>query len=234
MNADTKPLRPLSALCRGDASVLHGWLEDVDAGSFRTCALAVLIGGGFYGFTIGFWRAPEMGFYVALKLPLLIFLVLLVNGLISSMFASLLGSGLSFRQTLTMSLVSFTTAALILGALSPVTLFMVANAPGANTPEAPRYHQIFLLTNTALIAYAGIVGNVKAYRVLAAFTGRVKAARRTLLAWLAVNLFVGAQLSYNLRPFFGNPEREVVFLRENAFNGSFYEVIVQSLVAIFQ
>ena len=94
------PQQSLAALCRGEASLLERWFAGDRAGGLATCALAVLIGGGLYGFTIGFWRAPEMGLYVAIKLPLLIFLVLTVNGLINGMFASLLGSGLSFRQTL--------------------------------------------------------------------------------------------------------------------------------------
>ena len=213
--------------------MLERWFAGERAGGLTTCVLAVIVGAGLYGFTIGFWRAPEMGLYVAIKLPLLIFLVLLVNGLINGMFASLLGSGLSFRQTVTMSLASFTTAALILGALSPITFFMVLNAPGADSPGAVRWHQNFLLTHTALIAYAGIVGNLKAYRMLAAFIGDLSAARRTLLAWLAVNLFVGAQLSYNLRPFFGNPTFDVRFLRAHPFDGSFYEVVARYISALF-
>ncbi|MCP5120366.1 MAG: hypothetical protein GY953_56950, partial [bacterium] len=171
---------------------------------------------------------------VALKLPLLIFLVLLANGLINGMFASLLGSGLSFQQTLMMSMVSFTTVSLILGALSPVTFFMALNAPAPDTPEAARWHQIFLVSHTALIAYAGVVGNYKAYLMLARFTGNLSAARRTFLAWLAVNLFVGAQLSFILRPFFGNPAMDVQFLRPNAFDGSFYEVLLRSLQGLTQ
>jgi hypothetical protein len=225
--------RSLAALCRGEASLLERWFAGERAGGLATCALTVLIGASLYGFTVGFWRAPEMGLYVAIKLPLLIFLVLIVNGLINGMFASLLGSGLTFRQTLTMSLASFTTAALMLGALSPITFFMVLNAPPADTPESEQWHRNFLLTHTALIAYAGITGNVKAYRMLAAFIRDVAAARRTLVAWLAVNLFVGAQLSYNLRPFFGNPTKEVRFLRANPFDGSFYEVVARSLGGLF-
>ncbi|CAN5149651.1 hypothetical protein BH23VER1_BH23VER1_09920 [soil metagenome] len=193
--------------------------------------VAILIGAGLFGFSAGVWRAPAMGTYVAVKLPLVIYLILLVNGLINGMLAHVLGSGLSFRQALSMSLASFTSAAIILGALSPATFFLTLNAPPADAPDAARGHQFVMLGHTALIAYAGIVGNYQAYRLLAAFTGRVSAARRTLLAWLAVNLFVGAQLTYNLRPFFGNPSLDVQFIRENPFDGSFYEVLYHALTA---
>lgn len=227
-------LGEFGALCRSDASLVEGWLQGRSTGGLWTCALAVIVGGGLYGMTVGMWRAPEMGLFVAIKLPLLIFLVLLANGLINGMFASLLGSGLSFRQTLMMSLISFTTVSLILGALSPVTFFMALNAPAPDTPEAARWHQIFLVSHTALIAYAGVVGNYKAYLLLTRITGNLAAARRTFFAWLAVNLFVGAQLSFILRPFFGNPAMKVQFLRPNAFDGSFYEVLLRSLQGLIQ
>jgi len=214
--------------------VIAAWFEGRNREGVRLCAVAIVIGGGLYGFTLGFWRAPQMGLYVAVKLPLLMFLVLLANGLINGMFAQLLGSELSFRQTLTMSLASFTTVMLILGALSPITFFMVVNAPAADAPGAERWHQIFLLTHIALIAYAGVVGNYKAYRLLVAITGKLAVARRTFAAWLVVNLFVGAQLSYTLRPFFGNPSKAVEFFRDDALNGSFYEVVFLSLIRIFQ
>jgi hypothetical protein len=237
MTTATQPtgkLRQLGALCRADPAVIDNWFRGRASEGVRICCLAIIIGGGCYGFTLGFWRAPEMGLYVAIKTPLLMFLVLLSNGLINGMFAQLLGSGLSFRQTLTMSLVSFTTVTLILGALSPITFFMVVNAPAADSPEAVRWHQIFLLTHTVLIAYAGVVGNYKAYRLLVGLTGKLGIVRRTFCAWLVVNLFVGAQLSYTLRPFFGNPAKPVEFFRPDAFGGSFYEVVVHSLIRVFQ
>lgn len=227
-------LQQLAGLCRADLSVVGGWLGARAGEGVVTCSLAILLGGGLYGFTLGYWRAPEMGLFVALKLPLLMFLVLLANGIINGMFAQLLGSGLSFRQTLTMSLVSFTAVALILGALSPITFFMVVNAPPPDSPQAVGWHQTFLLAHTLLIAYAGVVGNHKAYRLLAEITGRAGVARRTFCAWLAINLFVGAQLSYTLRPFFGNPTKEVQLFRADPFDGSFYEVIFNSLLRFTQ
>ena len=214
--------------------MVDAWFAGRTRDGVKLCALTIIVCGGFYGFTLGYWRAPEMGLYVALKLPLLMFLVLLANGLINGMFAQLLGSGLSFRQTLTMSLVSFTTVTLILGALSPITFFMVINAPLAATPEAEHWHQIYMVVHTGLIAYAGVVGNYKAYRLLVAITGKLAVARRTFCAWLVINLFVGAQLSYAMRPFFGNPAKAVELFRPDAFNGSFYEVLLNSLIAILK
>ena len=87
-------------LCQGRIERLRGWLEHPTGARLAACAAAIVAGCACYGFTLGFWRAPQMGLFVALKLPLLIALTLLTNGLINGMLAMVLGSGLTFRQTL--------------------------------------------------------------------------------------------------------------------------------------
>ena len=99
-------LTGLPALCQGRADHLRDWLENPTGGRLAACAVALVLGGACYGFTLGLWRAPLMGGYVAFKLPLLIALTLLTNGLINGMLAQVLGSGLTFRQTLMALLMS--------------------------------------------------------------------------------------------------------------------------------
>jgi hypothetical protein len=60
-----------------------------------------------------------------------------------------------------------------------------------------------------------------------------QAAQRTLFAWLAVNLLLGSQLSYILRPFIGNPHFPVQFLRQDAFSSNFFEVLWGALRKLF-
>jgi hypothetical protein len=82
-----------------------------------------------------------------------------------------------------------------------------------------------------MIALAGTIGNIRLYQLLSEVAGKVKG-QALLLTWLAANLFLGCQLSWILRPFFGNPNIEVAFLREDALERSFYEdffLIVQGL-----
>ncbi len=50
-----------------------------------------------------------------------------------------------------------------------------------------------------------------------------------ILAWLATNLLLGAQLSWIARPFFGQPDLEVVFLRDDAFRSNFFEALASSI-----
>ena len=69
------------------------------------------------------------------------------------------------------------------------------------------------LAHVVVIAFAGIAGNVRLFQLLAQLGGSRAVAGRVLFAWLAVNLFLGSQLTWIARPFIGAPQLPVVFLR---------------------
>lgn len=223
----------LQTLAHAEPHRLQEWLHRSAARqSSSRLALVILAGCAAYGFSIGLWRSPLQGCYVAVKMPLLVFLTVGANGMLNGMLALLLGSGLSFRQTLTACLMSFALFALIVGSLSPLAVAMVLDSPPPGTAGAGRWYSVLLLTHTAIIAFAGVVANHKLLRLLQTFAGSTAAGWRVLLAWLAGNLFVGAQLSYNLRPFFGNPKLPVQFLRDTPFEGNFYEAVWRMLAGL--
>ena len=87
--------------------------------------------------------------------------------------------------------------------------------------------------HVVVIAFAGIVGNLRLSQLLRQLSGNAAVARRVLLAWLAGNFFFGSQLTWILRPFIGSPGLEVEFLRKTAFQGSFYETVFRSLLQLF-
>ena len=91
------------------------------------CVVAIAIGAGSYGAAMGWWRDPLQALYTGIKLPLVILLTALGNGLLNGMLAPLLGLNVTFRQSLAVVLMSFALAAIVLGALSPVALFIVWN-----------------------------------------------------------------------------------------------------------
>ncbi len=215
----------INPLIRGDAATLSGWLQQPSPQRLGRLALLIIAGCGVYGATIGWWRAPLMGLYVGIKMPLLIFITLTVNGLLNGMAAQLLGSGLSFRQTLESFLQSFAVFAIIVASLSPIFGFLLWVGPGMGEPGGAAWYRVLVLGHTCVIAFAGIQANLRLLNVLEHFAGSRSIARRVLTAWLAGNLFVGAQISYLFRPFFGNPDLEVQFLRPNWNQGSFYETI---------
>lgn len=209
-----------------------GWLDASSPGRVAWVAGAAIAGLGIYGFTVGFWRDPLMGAYVALKLPLLVALTLVCNGLLNGLLAALLGTGLGFRQSLLALLTAFAVAGVILGSLAPVTLMLAWNAPPPDSPGAVDAHASYLVTHTFLIGFAGVAANIHLHRLLAAKSPSRAAATFTLLAWLGGNGFLGAQFAWVLRPFFGSPGLEVQFLRDDPLRGNFYQTVWLSIERI--
>ena len=223
-------MQSLNVLLRGDVAQLRALLRQrMPLRLLVPYLTAIVVGCGSYGFAVGLWRAPLLGVYVAIKMPSLIFCTLLVNGAINGLLAQVLGSGLTFRQTLTACLMCFAIFGLIVGSLSPIVFAMVLDSPPANSPDSSAWYRLLLLTHTTVIAAAGSISNFKLLELVKHFAGDAKVGQRTFVAWLAGNLFVGAQLAYILRPFFGNPDLKVEFLRAHPFEGNFYEAVWQTV-----
>ena len=216
-------------LLRGDPADAEEHLRTFNTRAALQCALVIVIGCALYGVTVGLWRAPIQGVYTAAKFPLLIFFTCAGNALLNGLFAQLLGSGLSFRETSFAILMSFATAALVLGALSPVTLFVIGNAPPLASSKAVAGHSVTLLMHVAVIAYAGVLGNQRLFRLVERLSGSRVIATRVMISWLAGNLLLGAQLAWVLRPFIGSPHIPVQFLRDDPLRGNFYEAVYRAV-----
>ncbi|MEP2774772.1 MAG: hypothetical protein ABJQ29_16450 [Luteolibacter sp.] len=198
-------------------------------GEIVRVAVIAAIGFGLYGLTVGWWRSPLMGAFVAVKMPLLIALTLGFNGLLNGLLGMLLGSGLGFRQSLHALLSAFAISGLILGSVAPVTFFLAVNVPAPDSPQAVSAHAGYLLAHVLLIGLAGVTGVVRLGKLLESYCSSKAVARMTLGAWLAGNAFLGMQFSWILRPFFGTPGLEVAFLRDKPMQGSFVETVWRSL-----
>lgn len=205
------------------------WLEAPDGERLIAVGMMAVGGLALYGFSVGFWRDPLMGVYVAVKLPLLVALTLVCNGLLNGLLGLLLGSGLGFRQSFLALLSAFALAGVILGSLAPVTLLLACNAPAPDAPEAKTAHAAYLVAHTLLIGLAGIAANIHLHRLLAQKAPTRMAATATLLAWLGGNGFLGAQFSWILRPFFGTPSLTVQFMRPDPLAGNFYQAVWKSI-----
>jgi hypothetical protein len=224
-------LRKVRLLLQAEPAWLSAWANARQVASVALCVSVICVGAGLYGAAMGSWWAPLQAVYVAIKLPLLILLTTIGNGLLNSMLAPLLGLKINFRQTQTAVLLSFAIAAAILGALSPVALFVVWNTPpltGTTRSSSPEY--CFLqLTLVVFIAVAGVVGNVRLLPLLKQWASREAVARRVLFAWLAGNLFLGSQICWVLRPFIWDTGGRVVFIGPDCFRGSFYETVFEAV-----
>lgn len=223
--------KSFDAFLRAGADSFDGWVTRRQAALLGFCIAAVVIGAGSYGAVMGCWRSPLQALYTGIKLPLVILLTTLGNGLLNGMLAPLLGLNVSFRQSLAAVLVSFAIAAIVLGALSPVAWFIVWNTPPltAGTKLTSPEYGFLQLTLAGFVALAGVIGNVRLLPLLRRWAGNAATARNVLLAWLAGNLFLGSQICWVLRPFLWDAQRPVEFIGPDYSHGNFFETVFQAV-----
>jgi len=225
------PPNQISVLLRAQPASLQDWLKHWRTQRVFWCMAMVVMGAGLYGAVMGAWRDAWQALYTGIKLPLVILLTTLGNTLLNGMLAPLLGLNLTFRQSLLMVQMTFTIAAVMLGAFSPIAAFVVWNTPpltAATRLVSPEYGML-QLTLVAFIAYAGVTGNLCLMPLLRQLSGSATVARNVLLSWLAVNLLLGSQICWVLRPFIWDPARPVEFLGPEYLRGSFYETVFEAV-----
>ena len=223
-----------TTLLRGETAQISDWSGQWSAQRFLSHIGIIVIGSGLYGAAMGWWRDPQQALFTAIKFPIIILLTTLGNALINGMIAPLLGLDVPFRRSFAAVAMSFAVASAILGAFAPLIAFIVWNAPPlAATPGATFVYNLLKLAHVGVIMLAGITGNARLFQLLAHLGGGRAVAMRVLTAWLAGNLFLGAQLSWILRPFIGSPNLPVEFLRANALHGNFYENVFRTFTGLF-
>lgn len=207
------------------------WIEGWQLTRSGSPLLYIIIGAGSFGAAMGYWRAPLQALYCGIKLPLIMVLTAAANALINGMLAPLLGVNLSMRQSFGAVLSSFALASIILGAFSPLVAFFIWNAPplSGHDLQSAGVHNAMLSSLVYIVAFAGITANLRLFQLLRVFGGGDGEGLRLLFAWLGINLLLGSQISWILRPFIGAPGLEVVFLRPDAFHGSFFETFFSAL-----
>lgn len=229
-NNSTAGFGQAGSLLRGDFPVLVDWTQRWSIVRLVACVVIIILGCGLFGAAIGLWHSPTQAFYSGIKLPLVLLLTAAGNALLNGMLAPLLGLNIGFRQSLLTILMSFTIAAMILGGFSPVIAFLVWNVPplSSHATSAVLVYSFIMIVLVAVIALAGTTANLRLLQLLKNLS-TAAIGRKIVFAWLTVNLFLGAQLSWVLRPFIGSPALPVEFLRIDAFKGTFYEAVFYSI-----
>jgi hypothetical protein len=230
-DATNASLGQIGVLLRGEPEAINRWIHKWNASRACLYLAVIVIGSGCYGAAMGCWRDPVQAWYVALKFPLIILLTTLGNGLLNGMLAPLLGLNIAFRQSLQAVVMSFAIFGAILGSFSPLIFFMVWNAP-LMTEKATGAYNAIILTHVAVIAFAGIAANLRLGQLLRRLGGSAAVGRRVLFAWLTVNLFLGSQLSWILRPFIGAPGLPVQFVRDHPFESNFFETVLRAIMQL--
>ena len=117
----------LPAMLRGDVREVSNGIERRGWQMALQHLVVITAGAGAFGAAMGLWRNDTQAVFTAIKLPLVLLLTTAGNALLNAIFAPLLGLNLSFRQCLLAILTSFSIAAVVLGAFSPIGFFVVWN-----------------------------------------------------------------------------------------------------------
>ena len=183
MNSAALNATDLPVLLRGEAQPIRGWIEQVSAARLTLCLIVIVTGTALFGAAVGSWRDPQQAVYTAIKFPLIVLLTTLGTGVLNAMLAPLLGLNFSLRQSLLAVLLSFTIAAVILGGTSPLIWFLVWNTPplvpGARATISA--HSLLLVSQTAVIAFAGVAANARLLRLLRELSGSCAVDRKSVV-----------------------------------------------------
>ncbi|MCC5607932.1 actin-binding WH2 domain-containing protein [Nostoc sp. CHAB 5834] len=205
----------------------QGFLEEVRQGtrlpnkiiSLLVCSSLFLAG---YGGIIGAYHSWMQALSSAIKLPALYLITLLIC-IPTLYFANVVfGSKRTFGQHLALVLTAVSVTSVLLLSFAPITLFFLITTNN---------YQFLILLNVFVFALTGFIGVSSLYHattlVLEQDNEGSKTRQKILQFWLFLYAFVGSQLGWTLRPFFGTPDSAFQLFRER--EGNFYLSVIQAI-----
>ncbi|MDZ8104335.1 MAG: actin-binding WH2 domain-containing protein [Nostoc sp. DedQUE12a] len=205
----------------------QGFLEEVSQGtrlpnkiiSLLVCSSLFL---AVYGGIIGAYHSWMQALSSAIKLPALYLITLLIC-IPTLYFANVIfGSKRTFGQHLALVLTAVSVTSVLLFSFAPITLFFLITTNN---------YQFLILLNVFVFALTGFIGISSLYQatslVLEQDNEGSKTRQKILQFWLFLYAFVGSQLGWTLRPFFGTPDSVFQLFRER--EGNFYLSVIQAI-----
>lgn len=179
-----------------------------------------------YGLVIGASSTWLQAISSAIKLPALYLITLLVCLPSLYIFEVVTGSQRNFRQYLVLLLAATSVISVMLLAFVPVVLFFLLSVNDYN---------FFKLLNVVIFALTGVIGIQFFYQSMKSLHDDNKEADKVrnlkvVKAWLFLYGFVGSQLGWSLRPFFGTPGKDFALFRP--LESNFYLHILKTLTDV--
>ncbi|MBO9998674.1 MAG: actin-binding WH2 domain-containing protein [Cyanobacteria bacterium SID2] len=176
-----------------------------------------------YGAIVGSYSSWMQSISSAVKVPILYLMTAIVCFPTLYFFNVLFGSRKSLMQHLAVLTAAVASISILLFSFAPVTLFFLITAPD---------YSFFILLNVAIFGLTGIVGVYFLYQGMQMMSHQDdinghKNRKSLLQAWLLLFAFVGSQLGWTLRPFFGAPGETFQLFRE--LEGNFYQSVLQAI-----
>jgi len=160
----------------------------------------------------------------AIKLPALYLITLIICLPALYFFEAILGSNRSFAQYLTLLLASMAMISVMLFGFAPIALFFRFSI---------NEYLFFKLLNVAIFTITGFVGINFFYRGILFFNKQESTSDQPhqnltiVRAWLFLYGFVGSQMGWTLRPFFGEPHASFQLFRQ--LESNFYLHILETI-----
>jgi D-alanyl-lipoteichoic acid acyltransferase DltB (MBOAT superfamily) len=168
---------------------------------------------GIYGAILGASSTWMQCLVSVIKLPALYLLTLIICFPTLYFFNVMFGSKRTFEQYLALLMTAMAMISILMFGFAPVSLFFLLSTSDYN---------FFLLLNVAIMAITGFLGISFFYQgmqFLSEEDAEGKEIRLNILRfWLGLYGFVGTQLGWTLRPFFGSPGQVFELFRSRESN----------------
>lgn len=176
-----------------------------------------------YGAVVGSSHSMLQAISSAIKLPILFLITSIICLPTLYFFNILFGAKQSLIQNLALILTPITVTATLMFSFAPITLFFMLTTTSS--------YQFFKLLNVAFFSIAGIIGIVFLTQGMQAVSTPedqgVRIRSWALRFWIIIYAFVGSQMAWTLRPFFGYPGAPFEPVRQ--IGGNFYGNVLTSI-----
>lgn len=180
-----------------------------------------------YGVIIGASSGLLQAIVSAIKLPALYLLTLIICFPTLYFFNVMFGSKQTFGQYLTLLMAAMAEISVLQLGFAPVALFFMLSTND---------YQFFKILNVGIFAITGFLGIKFFYEGMKFMTEvdseGAKLRLNIVQMWLVLYAFVGTQLGWTLRPFFGAPGAPFQIFRDQDSN--FYLNVFKSIGELFQ
>jgi len=176
-----------------------------------------------YGIVMGCYNGFLQAISSGVKVPLLFVLIVLICFPALFVIQTILGSKLTLSQMLSVILSGFVMTSTILLSFAPIILFFLITGSS---------YEFIILLHVAVFAVAGLFGMFSIIEALKFSCEKKnvypKVGVRVFRFWILILAFVGAQLSWSLRPFIGAKGLPFQLFRQQ--EGNFYQAVLLSAV----
>jgi len=187
----------------------------------RSMVVSTIIYLALYGLVMGISNSWQQALMSAIKLPVLFLVTLLICLPTLYFFNLLYGSQLTFGQTAALIMAAVTVTAALTLAFASITLFFWLTVPD---------YEFFILLNVGVLAITAWWGLSFLRQGMRHIQRVAPAARRILAVWVAIYAFVGTQMGWALKPFFGAPGQPFEFIRRT--EGTFYTSVFRIILGL--